>query len=243
VDPDGLIWGYIDTEDGLRKYRWYDDENALKAAGATVVTTFIYQAENGNYVTLNPNANQFEENAGRYDARKAFWVPVWGQFRKMMFNYATGNYEGALFNFSMASVDGGTAVGGFMAGVGRQGATSAAEQGILKLNQAERSGAQTLFYYTDEATAQAITKSGQIGAPGAKEVFLTNNGNLTPLQAQIELALPAKNTATAVFSVDSQALPQLLRSGRVAGNVFNRAGGGFEFVFNGPVKEGFKRIR
>jgi RHS repeat-associated protein len=255
VDPDGLIWGYIDTEDGLRKYRWYDDENALKAAGATVVTTFIYQAENGNYVTLNPNANQFEENAGRYDARKAFWryeglpaswqdwVPVWGQFRKMMFNYATGNYEGALFNFSMASVDGGTAVGGFMAGVGRQGATSAAEQGILRLNQAERSGAQTLFYYTDEATAQAITKSGQIGAPGAKEVFLTNNGNLTPLQAQIELALPAKNTATAVFSVDSQALPQLLRSGRVAGNVFNRAGGGFEFVFNGPVKEGFKRIR
>lgn len=255
VDPDGLIWGIYTDGDGKEHYHWYENEDELKAAGATVVTTFFYKAANGNWVTLNPNANQYVQNSEEFDARRALWgytglktswqdwIPVWGQFRRLMFNYATGNYEGALLNFSMASLDGGTAAGGLVAGIGRSGATQAAEQGILRIGQAERSGAQTLFYYTDEATAQLINKSGQIGAPGAKEVFLTNNGNLTPLQAQIELALPARNTARAVFAVDAQALPQLLRSGRVAGNVFNRAGGGFEFVFNGPVKEGFKRIR
>jgi hypothetical protein len=102
---------------------------------------------------------------------------------------------------------------------------------------------ETLYYYTDEATAAAIKESGQIGAPGAMEGFLTKKGNLSPLQAQIELALPAKNTARAVFAVDAQATPTLLRAGRVTGNVFNRAGGGFEFVFNGPVKGGFTQIR
>ena len=68
-------------------------------------------------------------------------------------------------------------------------------------------------------------------------------GALREAEAQIELALPRGNTARALFAVDAQALPSLVRSGRVTGNVFNRAGGGFEFIFDRPIKGAFRQIR
>jgi hypothetical protein len=45
-----------------------------------------------------------------------------------------------------------------------------------------------------------------------------------------------------MFAVDAQATPLLIRAGRVAGNVYNRAGGGFEFVFDQAIKGGFTQI-
>jgi hypothetical protein len=91
-----------------------------------------------------------------------------------------------------------------------------------------------LFHFTDEAGAAAIEGS-QLGRPLPEggRLFLTNNGSLTPLQAQLEVSLPTNNTARALFAVDSQALStsNLLRSGRVTGNVFGRSGGGMEFMF------------
>lgn len=53
-----------------------------------------------------------------------------------------------------------------------------------------------VFSYADDATAQLIEQS-QLGLPG-RTTFLTPNGNLSPLQAQIELALPQKNRGWSV---------------------------------------------
>ena len=251
IDPEGLIWGSYVKGDTIY-YEWYGSKEELEKKGATVVTNFIVDMLDGTYVALNPNA--FQKSATQYSFREAQkeywkftglppslldWLPGGRSTREFLFNYTVGNYEKSFINFGTAAAEIGTN-GGVLSAVSKRGAAQAAEQGILKLGEAE---GKTLFYYTDEATAAMIRESGQIGAPGAKEVFLTNKGNLSPLQAQIELALPAKNTATAVFAVDAQALPTLLRSGRVTGNVFNRAGGGFEFVFGGPVLGGFKQIR
>jgi RHS repeat-associated protein len=250
IDPEGLIWGsYVDGD--TLHYQWYDSEEELKKAKATVVTNFIVNMLDGTYVALNPNA--FEHSKVQYSFREAQkeywkftglppslldWFPGGRSTRAFLYNYTIGEYGTSLFHFGAASLEIGTN-GGVVSGIAKRGATKAAEEGILKLGEAE---GKTLFYYTDDATAAMIRESGQIGAPGAKEVFLTNKGNLSPLQAQIELALPAKNTGTAVFAVDAQSLPTLLRSGRVTGNVFNRGGGGFEFVFGGPILGGFKQI-
>src|SRR5947209_9561889 len=59
VDPDGLIWGTY-QRDGETHLHWYDNQRELEAAGATVYTgSFIYQAANGDWISLNPNAGQF----------------------------------------------------------------------------------------------------------------------------------------------------------------------------------------
>ncbi len=101
-----------------------------------------------------------------------------------------------------------------------------------------------LYHYTNTETAPLIQHSGQIGLSG-RPVFLTSNSNLTPIQAQIELALPQTNTANAIFQVDTSLLrftPS--RFGRVTGNVNNRAGGGMEFIFDSPIpNNAFRRIQ
>jgi hypothetical protein len=101
-----------------------------------------------------------------------------------------------------------------------------------------------LFVYTDDATA-AIIQRTQLGLPG-RPLYLTPNGNLAPLQAGIELALPARNTATALFQVQITAIESssVIRIGRVTGNFMGRGGGGVEVVLGGPLPQGaFTRIR
>jgi hypothetical protein len=61
-----------------------------------------------------------------------------------------------------------------------------------------------LYYYTDEATA-ALIEGSQLGKPGGI-VYLTGEGGLSPLQAQLELALPQRNTATAAFRISTKGL-------------------------------------
>ncbi|MFN3712212.1 MAG: RHS repeat-associated core domain-containing protein [Alcanivoracaceae bacterium] len=92
-----------------------------------------------------------------------------------------------------------------------------------------------LYLYTDEATAALIEKS-QLGLPG-RVTYLTPKGGLTPLQAQIELALPQNNTAGALFEISTKGLnpSKVLLQRDVTGNVFNRGGGGFEILFDGPI--------
>jgi hypothetical protein len=100
------------------------------------------------------------------------------------------------------------------------------------------------FHYTDNATAALIEQS-QLGLPG-RTTFLTPNGNLSRLQAQIELALPQKNTASALFEVTTEGLDpsRIILQRRVPGNVFNRGGGGFEILYDGPIPlENVRRVR
>ena len=101
-----------------------------------------------------------------------------------------------------------------------------------------------LFNYTDQGTAALIERS-QLGLPG-RQTYLTANGELTPLQAQIELALPQRNTASALFEVNAEALEpsKVLFQRRVTGNLLNRAGGGVEIIYDGPIPlENVRRLK
>jgi hypothetical protein len=94
---------------------------------------------------------------------------------------------------------------------------------------------QYLYHYTSEAAAQNIVKTGlKTGRDGF--VYLTNKANLTPLQAQIELALPADRALpTSILRIDASGLsPSVTRS--VQGNLPGMgAGGGTEFLFNHDI--------
>jgi hypothetical protein len=62
------------------------------------------------------------------------------------------------------------------------------EMGESKLAQSSaESLPRYLNHYASDATANLIERSGQIGLPG-RDIFLTNNGSLRPLQAQTEIA-------------------------------------------------------
>lgn len=101
-----------------------------------------------------------------------------------------------------------------------------------------------LYYYTDTATAAKI-ESSQLGLPG-QITYLTPIENLSPLQAQIELALPQKNTAQAMFEISTDGLSssKVILQRRVTGNVFNRGGGGTEILYDGTIPlDNVKRIR
>ncbi len=101
-----------------------------------------------------------------------------------------------------------------------------------------------MFHFTDDATAELIEKS-QLGLRG-RTIFLTPNGHLSPLQAQIELALPQKNTVTALFEVTTKGLDtsKIILRRRTTGNVLNRPGGGTEILFDGPIPlKNVRRVR
>jgi hypothetical protein len=104
--------------------------------------------------------------------------------------------------------------------------------------------AAKVYYYTDAATAKLIQRS-QVGLP-SKITYLTSEGNLTPLQAQIELSLPQKNTSEALFEISTEGLDKskIILQRRVTGNILNRAGGGTEILYNGTIPiEKVRRIR
>jgi len=89
-----------------------------------------------------------------------------------------------------------------------------------------------LYHYTSKEAAQSISQQGlKVGRDGFP--YLTNKGSLSPLQAQIELALPANRALpNSILRIDASGLsPSLIR--RVSGNLPGYgAGGGTEFLFN-----------
>lgn len=89
-----------------------------------------------------------------------------------------------------------------------------------------------LYHYTSEVAAESISKTGlRTGKEGL--LYLTNKGDLFPLQAQIELALPANRALpTSLLRIDvSNLTPEMI--GRVQGNLPGLgAGGGTEYIFN-----------
>jgi RHS repeat-associated protein len=105
---------------------------------------------------------------------------------------------------------------------------------LYQLRQGEK-GAQYLYHYTSEAAANSIRKNGlNVGKDGFS--YLTNNPNLSALQAQIELALPANRALpTSLIKINVTGLnPALVR--RVTGNMPGMgAGGGTEFLFNQTI--------
>ena len=89
----------------------------------------------------------------------------------------------------------------------------------------------TLYHYTSKEAAASISKNGlRVGKDGFS--YLTNNGTLKSLQAQIELALPANRALpNSILQINTRGLnPSIIR--RVQGNLPGYgAGGGTEFLF------------
>ena len=92
-----------------------------------------------------------------------------------------------------------------------------------------------LYHYTSKGAAQSISKSGlRVGKDEFS--YLTNTKSLSPLQAQIELALPANRALpNSLLRINTSGLsPAAIR--RVQGNLPGLgAGGGTEFLFNQTI--------
>ena len=116
-------------------------------------------------------------------------------------------------------------------------------------SNAARGGGRQLdevFHYTSSRNADSIAQGGL--RAGTDGVFTTPAGNLSPLQAQIDLALrPNRPLPDAVFRID---LNEVRRFGIEVGNpqqvgrAFNMPGGGTEVIIRGPVPpSALQRVR
>ncbi len=99
-----------------------------------------------------------------------------------------------------------------------------------------------LYHYTSREAAQSISQNGlRIGRDGFS--YLTNKSTLQPLQAQIELALPANRALpNSLLRINTSGLTPVATR-RVQGNLPNLgAGGGTEFIFNQHIPAGAIKI-
>jgi hypothetical protein len=90
------------------------------------------------------------------------------------------------------------------------------------------------------STVRMIMNS-QLGRNENSIIYLTPAGDLTPLQAQIELALPGVTRGYAMLEVPKSALDpeRVLFVRRVTGNILRRAGGDIIVVYRGTVPNKF----
>ncbi len=108
-----------------------------------------------------------------------------------------------------------------------------------------KSGPSTLYHYTSAGNAESIVQNGlRPGAGG--QVFTTPAGNLTPVQAQIELALPPnRGLPSALLEIDAAGLQRAgIQStlGPVRVQPIRTApGGGTEFIFGERIPPEFIR--
>ena len=120
--------------------------------------------------------------------------------------------------------------------------TRMVERGFV--SQLERLSANTvetlpskLYHYTSTGNVESIMQKG-LGY-GRPLVYTTPVGNLSPVQAQIELALsPNHGYPSALFEIDTARLQQLgirpIMRRRVM-STSTAAGGGIEIIFNQPI--------
>jgi hypothetical protein len=103
-------------------------------------------------------------------------------------------------------------------------------------------GGKYLYHYTSAVAARSISKTGlRTGKDGF--LYLTNKGTLSPLQAQVELALPANRALpNSILRIDASGLkPSIIRN--VQGNLPGMgAGGGTEFLFNQNISANLIKI-
>lgn len=106
-----------------------------------------------------------------------------------------------------------------------------------------------LYHYTGEANVGGILTEGLVPGRVSGKVWTTPNGTLTPLQAQIELALPAnRGLPGAMLEIDAAALQRAgiqpsLGPIRVQPTP-NAPGGGVETIFNQAIPPEFiRRVR
>ncbi len=118
-----------------------------------------------------------------------------------------------------------------------------AEAGVVAGKEASKDGAKYLYHYTSRESAESILKTGLTVTEKRPFIYTTNAGNLSPLQAQIELALPANRALpNSIIRIDASKMnPTLIR--RVSGNLPGYGpGGGTEFLFNQHIPASLIKI-
>lgn len=122
----------------------------------------------------------------------------------------------------------------------RQGSTANSAQIASAYLVAARGGSEA-FHYTSREALESIQREGL-----RKGSYATSKGDLSPLQAQIDLALPPnRGLRDAVIRVDLAGLrnagyqvPEFSQVGRK----FNMPGGGYEVQFDHPVPSQFLQV-
>ena len=103
---------------------------------------------------------------------------------------------------------------------------------------------EKLYHYTSRNPERIMSEGIKPGLSG--NVFTTPNGILSPLQAQIDLALPPnRGLPIHLIEIDVSTLRQLgytvPRGGQV-GRAYNMPGGGCEVVFPGRIPPAALRL-
>jgi RHS repeat-associated protein len=95
---------------------------------------------------------------------------------------------------------------------------------------------KALYHYTSQSSANEIMNS-QLGINEDSRIYLTTDGAKTPLQAQIDLSLPLKNTAESAIIVKPNSIypKNIILQRNVTGNVYGRGGGGYEMIYKGTI--------
>ncbi|MCI5064414.1 hypothetical protein MRY87_01670 [bacterium] len=98
---------------------------------------------------------------------------------------------------------------------------------------------EDLYVYTSQKVGKLIEKGEKIGRPTDVN-YLTTRGDLSPLQAGIELGLPQANTAEKLFKVGKSSLDRdkVVNVRRLTGNVYKRGGGGVEVMYDAIIGKG-----
>ncbi len=116
-------------------------------------------------------------------------------------------------------------------------------------SQAAKGSSRYLYHYTSSTSAQSISRTGFTVTKNRPFIYATNTGKLSPLQAQIELALPANRALpNSLIRIDAAGLRRaginpIIGPRRVQGNLPGLgAGGGTEFIFNQNIPSSFIKI-
>jgi RHS repeat-associated protein len=120
--------------------------------------------------------------------------------------------------------------------VTKEASTASENMGIKSVATPADVTPKYLYHYTSKEVADNILKTGLITTEKRPLIYTTDIGNLSPLQAQIELALPANRTLpNNILRIDASELnPFMIR--RIQGNLPGLgAGGGTEFIFNQSI--------
>ena len=105
-----------------------------------------------------------------------------------------------------------------------------------KVNLLTGKYSEPLYHYTTQQNADMIMSS-QLGQTNESWNYLTPDGTKTPIQAQIDLALPQGNTAESLIMIKPNSIypKDIIHQGNVQGNFYGRGGGGYEMIYRGTI--------
>jgi|GEM_PF-197239 len=173
-----------------------------------------------NYVSAEvakeTDRNLTEKNTG-------YSFPVLGNLFKTAKRITRGDFSGATTSFGKFAIE-----------------TATVDLSWIKFLK----GGNYLYHYTSGNAAESILANGLKVGNTSGYSFLTNNGTLSPLQAQIELALPInKALPNTILRINVSGLqPAIIR--RVTGNMPGfGAGGGTEYLFNQQIPANLIKIK